>query len=295
VTGGLAGRSTGRRDDRGIHPCLSTLLIDPFRIDRSAFVDTLAALRGAGATGFSWWTLHEKLLVDAGMSTDELHELVAAADLTVSCVEAIHGWANAATPVEAVADAEPSIALAAAHGASDLVAVVLEPELDSMEVAVVNLAAVADRAAEVDVTVSVEFLPWSGISDLTTCWDILRRTERPNVGVVLDPWHWHRQPGGPHGVHAGTLASMPGWAIRVLQVCDAGPDPWDDPLVECMAARPLPGEGVVDFDHLLGLLRDIGADPLVSPEVFNRDLLADGVDQAVRRVVGATDRVLAHG
>ena len=156
-----------------------------------------------------------------------------------------------------------------------------------------NLSAVADRAAEVDVTVCVEFLPWTAIGDLTTCWELLCRTERTNVGVCLDAWHWHRQPGGPHGRHAETLSSMPGWAVPLFQVCDAGPEPWDDPMAECMAARPLPGDGEVDFGHLLGLLAGIGATPMVCPEPFNPGLVADvGVDGAARRMVDATRAVL---
>jgi sugar phosphate isomerase/epimerase len=161
-----------------------------------------------------------------------------------------------------------------------------------MEATVANLAAVADRAAEVDVAICVEFLPWSGIPDITTCWEILRRTEQPNVGVLLDSWHWHRQPGGPYGRHAETLASMPGEAIRVFQLCDAGAEPWDDPMAECLADRPLPGEGVVDHDHLFGLLRDISADPVVAPEVFNTGLTALGMGPMARRIVEASRAVL---
>jgi len=192
----------------------------------------------------------------------------------------------------AVEDSLDSIDIAAAHGSPNLAAVVLQPELVSMEATVANLAAVADRAAEVDVAICVEFLPWSGIPDITTCWEILRRTGQPNVGVLLDSWHWHRQPGGPYGRHAETLASMPGEAIRVFQLCDAGAEPWDDPMAECLADRSLPGEGVIDHDHLFGLLRDISADPVVAPEVFNTGLTALGMGPMARRIVEASRAVL---
>ncbi len=277
----------------GLQPCLSTLLDDPFRIDEATFGVAVDALAGAGAVGLSWWTLHEMVLAGGGMDPAEIRSRLADAGLTVGCVEAIYGWVDAATPTEAVADAEPSIAVAEAHGASNLAAVCLGPDLGPPDRAMANLAAVADRAAESGVAVAVEFLPWTGIADLTTCWDLLQGTGRRNVGVLLDSWHWHRQPGGPHGRHAETLASMPGWAVPVLQVCDAGREPWDDPMAECMAARPLPGDGVVDHTHLLDLLRGIGADPVVCPEVFNRDLVAgDGPAGAARRIMEATGRVL---
>ena len=292
-----SGTTPHRIGGRGLQPCLSTLLADPFSIDRAAFEECVDALVGVGAVGLSWWTLHEMVLngggPTGGMSADDIRSRFADAGLTVGCVEAIYGWVDAATPAEAVADAEPSIAIAEAHAAPNLAAVCLGPELGSMDRAVANLAAVADRAGESGVTVVVEFLPWTGIPDLTTCWELLQATGRRNVGVLLDSWHWHRQPGGPHGRHAETLASMPGWAVPVLQVCDAGAEPWDDPMSECMAARPLPGAGVVDHGHLLGLLHGIGADPVVCPEVFNRDLVADeGAAGAAHQISVATNRVL---
>lgn len=286
------GRSIGHS---GLMPCLSTLLDDPFRIDEATFGVAVDALAGAGAVGLSWWTLHEMVLAGGGMEAAAIRGRFADAGLEVGCVEAIYGWVDAATPAAAVADAETAIVVAEAHGAPNLAAVCLGPDLGPPDRAMANLAAVADRAAESGVAVAVEFLPWTGIPDLTTCWELLEGTGRSNVGVMVDSWHWHRQPGGPHGEHARTLATMPGTAVRVLQVCDAGADPWDDPMAECMAARPLPGEGVVDHAHLLGLLDGIGADPLVSPEVFNRDLVADGGPAgAARRILDATGRVLGE-
>lgn len=290
MNSGDTGHQIGGHD---LQPCLSTLLVDPFSIDRVTFEDTVDALAGAGAVGLSWWTLHEMLLIGGGMAAADIRSRFADADLVVGCVEAIYGWVDAATPAVAVANVEPSIVVAEAHGAPNLAAVCLGPDLGPMERAMANLAAVADRAADSGVTVAVEFLPWTGIPDITICWELLVGTGRRNVGVLLDSWHWHRQPGGPHGRHTETLASMPGWAIPVLQVCDVGPEPWDDPLAECMAARPLPGSGVVDHQHLLGLLDEIGADPVVCPEVFNRDLMAEaGAGGAARQIVEATNRVL---
>tara|TARA_B100000029_G_C17096998_1_gene786453 strand:+ start:112 stop:456 length:345 start_codon:yes stop_codon:yes gene_type:complete len=92
-----------------------------------------------------------------------------------------------------------------------------------------------------------------------------------------------------------TLASMSGWAVPLFQACDAGSEPWDDPMAECMAARLLPGEGEVDLGHLLGVLDDIGAVPMVCPEPFNPGMVTDvGVDEAARRMVEATRAVLAR-
>ena len=280
-----------QRDD--LYLCPSTLLPDTFSLDGAGFEEYVEACVDAGVAGISYWTLHEVLLKAQGWSSERIRSRLSTAGLRVVCVEAIYGWANAASPAAAVEASLESIDIASAHGSPNLAAVVLEPDLRSMEATVANLAAVADRAAEVDVAICVEFLPWSGIPDITTCWDLLRRTGRPNVGVLLDSWHWLRQPGGPYGRHADTLASMPGDAIRVFQLCDAGPEPWDDPMAECLAARPLPGDGVVDHEHLFGLLRGISADPVVTPEVFNTGLARLGMGPMARRIVEASRSVLS--
>ena len=103
------GTTTHRIGDRGLQPCLSTLLADPFSIDRATFGKAVDALAEAGAVGLSWWTLHEIVLIGGGqtgggMSAGDIRSRFTDAGLTVGCVEAIYGWVDAVTPAEAVAD-----------------------------------------------------------------------------------------------------------------------------------------------------------------------------------------------
>ena len=72
-----------------------------------------------------------------------------------------------------------------------------------------------------------EFLPWTGIPDLATAWRIVESAARENAGILLDTWHWQRQPGGPA---VDVLRGIPGDRIPVLQVCDCRPEPEGDPL-----------------------------------------------------------------
>ena len=269
--------------------CLSTLFPNPFQITSDEFDAGLAACADVGADGISLWSLHHLLLGDP---VEKTAQRISQHGLDVACVEAIYGWANAESPSAAVADAEMSIQLCADFAAGTLAAVVLEPEVSDIGAASANLAAVADRAAEAGVTVCVEYLPWSGIPDIGTCWEVLRRSERTNVGILFDSWHWYHQPGGPAGANAETLTSIPGEFIPVLQLCDAHPEPTDDPLTECMNNRPLPGDGVVDHDALFALLNEIGADPIIAPEVFNAELVAKGPAEAATQIVAASRSTL---
>lgn len=278
-----------------LHLCTATLLPDPYSLSEPQFEAMVVGCEAAGARGISFWTLHHHLLGQHGWSTDAIRGRLSAAGLEVSCLEAIAGWANASTVDAALADAEPTFALAVDYGATTVTAVTLDPELASFDHAVANLAAVAARAAQAGIAVAVEFLPWSAIADIGTCWELLRRTEADNVGFCFDSWHWHRQPGGATGANAELLASIPGEAIRVFQLCDAAPEPQGDPMTECMTSRRLPGEGAVDHDHLLALFVEIGADPLVTPEVFNAELAATGPVAMAESVVAASRLVLARG
>ena len=275
---------------QSLNPCLSTLFPKPFEITGDEFDAALAAAAAAGADGISLWSLHSMVLGDP---SDQTAARIRSHGLDVACIEAIYGWAGAASPDDAIADAEMSIQMCVDYGASTLGAVVLEPTLDDLDGPAANLAAVADRAAEAAVTVCVEYLPWSGIPDIGTCWDLLQRTERTNVGILFDSWHWHHQPGGPSGANAETLASIPGEFIPLFQICDAQADPTDDPMGACMNDRPVPGDGVVDHAALFELFREIGADPIVAPEVFNADLLTEGSAHAAQKILDASRATVA--
>ncbi len=106
----------------------------------------------------------------------------------------------------------------------------------------------------------------------------------PNVGLLLDCWHWHHEPDATvqdildagrerivH-VHLNDSADLPPEEIRDNQ-------------------RLLPGEGVIDLTGFLGALKQIGYEGVLSVEVFGR--LA-GVDhtEAAKLALDATRAVL---
>jgi hypothetical protein len=55
-------------------------------------------------------------------------------------------------------------------------------------------------------------------------------------------------------------------------VVDAAAVPNGEPQDECMVERALPGEGTSDLQGLLSAFEEIGATPLIAPEIFNRAL-----------------------
>jgi sugar phosphate isomerase/epimerase len=234
--------------------CTATLLVDPMGAADADIRGAVEAAAEAGFTELSVWAFQLPAMGD-----------LAALGVHVTAVEAAMTWAAA----DARAEADQLAGVAASLGATKIVAVTMEPTVPDLDVARENLAVVVEVATAVGAQVCVEFLPWSGIPDLATAWRLIEPLGA-GAAILLDTWHWVRQPGGPD---VELLRSIPGERIGYVQVCDVAPEPTGDSLTEAMANRLLPGEGVVDFAEVFGVLRDIGASPFVATEIFNPALV----------------------
>jgi sugar phosphate isomerase/epimerase len=266
---------TARLTGAGI--CTATLLADPLNAEADAVRSAAQAASATGFTEASVWLQHLDALDGTG--------------LHVAVVEAAVAWANAD---RATAEAEAGQLVAAAErvGASTIMAVCLDPPLAGLDDARRNLGVLVALAGDIGSRVCVEFLPWTGIPDLATAWDLVEPLG-PACGIILDTWHWVRQPGGPA---PDVLARIPGERIGYVQVCDVAADPGADPYAEAMTGRLLPGDGVVDFDGLASHLAAIGATPFVAAEVLNPSLVTElGTEGAAAAFRDAVARLPALG
>ena len=253
--------------------CPATLIADPMTAGEGEVRAAAEAALEAGFTEASVWA-HQ---------IPALHGL----GIRVSVVEAAMAWANA-DAATAAAEAGRLMRLAAEHGATKLVAVCLEPAIDDLDIARQNLAVLVDAADDGGVQVCVEFLPWTGIPDLATAWSLVEPLG-PAAGILLDTWHWVRQPGGPA---FDVLATIPGERIGYVQLCDASPTPAADVYAEAMTSRLLPGDGIVDFAAVFSALDAIGASPFIATEIFNPSIVIEhGALGAAVAMRDAADRV----
>jgi sugar phosphate isomerase/epimerase len=186
------------------------------------------------------------------------------------------------------------IAAAAALGARSIS--VLETrgrrigELIPYSTAAAAFADVCDRAAEQNLLAHIEYFPTSGIPDLVTAYEITRRAERENGGVMVDLWHHLRGP------DAGRFPSnIPGSAILAVQVGDVAPSPSSDLACEMMHSRRLPGSGAGDVGDLIRILRSRGCTAPMEVEVYSDELaaldpmiVASRAAAALREVVAAS-------
>jgi sugar phosphate isomerase/epimerase len=84
----------------------------------------------------------------------------------------------------------------------------------------------------------------------------------PNVGVVLDSWHWHHA-----GATAADIVRAGKQGIILVHISDAAAM---DPDKVLDNQRLLPGEGIIDFGAFFGALKKIGFEGSISPEPLGR-------------------------
>jgi sugar phosphate isomerase/epimerase len=246
------------------------------------------AAADAGWGGVSLWAFHHLAAVGGGKSPEEVRAWHTDRGLSVPIVESLIGWegGDVATIEE---QCGPTFEVASFYGAKVVAGVVMAPEIDRAA-AVKGLAHLGRMGADRGMKVCIEWLPWSGLDTIASAWSLVQEAGGDNIGLVFDTWHWLRQPGGPD---PDTLRHIPGDRIHCVQLDDApAKGSGDDPMMESMTNRLLPGEGDVDWPDVLGLLEEIGADTIWAPEVFNVGLMEEGPVEMARRTRDATRKVL---
>jgi sugar phosphate isomerase/epimerase len=153
-----------------------------------------------------------------------------------------------------------------------------------------KLRALADLAAEHGRELFLEFIglyppPADRVDRPQTVpatLELIRRIDRPNVGLVVDAFHWYLR-----GT-AADLGAIPAGTPIFCHVDDAPPGD-REALTDAM--RVLPGEGVIDLPAFLAALRATGWDGFVSLELFGEELRALEPVEAARRSLAALRRI----
>lgn len=106
----------------------------------------------------------------------------------------------------------------------------------------------------------------------------------PNVGLLLDSWHWHHAGGTSRDiVDAGRDR------IVHVQAADAPKIPAEDIRDN---ERLMPGEGIIDFNAFFGALKKIGYTDGVSPEIFGRGLKDMPPEEGARMGLRTTTEIM---
>jgi 4-hydroxyphenylpyruvate dioxygenase len=120
------------------------------------------------------------------------------------------------------------------------------------------------RAAKRNLRIGYEALAWGRhISDHRDAWEIVRRADHPNVGLILDSFHTLSRK-----IEVNSIRSIPKEKIFFVQLADA-PLINMDLLYWSRHFRNMPGEGDLPVADFVSAIAATGYDDYFSLEIFN--------------------------
>lgn len=127
-----------------------------------------------------------------------------------------------------------------------------------------DLRVLGERAAKHGIRVGYEALAWGRhISDHRDAWEIVRRADHANIGLILDSFHTLSK-----RIDVGSIRAIPGDRIFIVQLADA-PLINMDLLYLSRHFRNMPGEGELPVLDFMRAVAATGYDGPLSLEIFN--------------------------
>ncbi|TDC38362.1 sugar phosphate isomerase/epimerase [Micromonospora sp. 15K316] len=248
-----------------------------------------AVLDAAQAGGFAAAALSPLMihnLLDSGRDGPQLRAEAAARGVRLAQLDGATSWApiwygeEMAAPLRERFDFSEDRILDLAEAAgmdSVLAAGAFDPGAVPLDELVTSFATFCDRAAERDIRVELEFVPFWGVPSLAVAWDIVRGADRPNGNLMIDTWHLLKGSADPQAALA-LLPDIPGEKLTGLQLADALTAPQAETLYGEGRFRRFPGDGELPLDQVARLLLDKGGLVRVGAEVFGEAV--DSLDPA---------------
>lgn len=136
--------------------------------------------------------------------------------------------------------------------------------LGGIDRAAEDLQQLGERAARRGLRIGYEALAWGRhVNDHRDAWEIVRRADHPNVGIILDSFHTLSRKLDPHSIR-----SIPGDKIFIVQLADA-PMIDMDLLYWSRHFRNMPGQGELPLTDFMRAVVATGYNGPISLEIFN--------------------------
>jgi 4-hydroxyphenylpyruvate dioxygenase len=136
--------------------------------------------------------------------------------------------------------------------------------LGGLDRAATDFHELGERAAKRGLRVGYEALAWGRhINDHRDAWEIVRRADHPNIGLILDSFHTLARK-----IDVNSIRSIPKEKIFIIQLADA-PKIDMDLLYWSRHFRNMPGEGELPVEDFMGAVAETGYDGYLSLEIFN--------------------------
>lgn len=289
------------------------LVFWPVGLGDRSFTDHLEIARAGGFDSLALTPSRAKGLMTGGMSAADISDQAAHYGLALGPADGIATWVRDWKSTQGdpalremmidVFDMDPVEALdiSAALGMTAAVGVGFFDEGSIAHAEMVeSFVRFCDLALPYGIEIAVEPIPFWGIPDLSTAWQIVRDADRPNSSITVDTWHIEK---GSRNFEQDMLllAEIPGHRLQHVQLADADRVAYANSLSGDVMFRKFPGEGELQLDRMLaaiikqGGLRSVGPE-IVSAEQAAMDNIAIGERCGVRtREVWARARALVGG
>lgn len=262
-------------------------------------------LQAIAAAGFQGVEIFENDFLAQDGSAREVGRMVRDAGLEITLFQPFRDFEGLPEPQRAKAfdRAERKFDLMQEMGTSlMLVCSNISPlSLGGIDRAAADFRELGERAAKRGLRVGYEALAWGRhINDHRDAWEIVRRADHPNIGLILDSFHTLSRRIDPNSIRA-----IPKDKIFIVQLADA-PRIDMDLLYWSRHYRNMPGQGDLPVLDFMRAVAATGYDGVLSLEIFNdqfrgtppRQIAQDGrrslvalMDQVRRREPGIAYRV----
>jgi sugar phosphate isomerase/epimerase len=283
-------RALGRDDLIASHCTISGA--DALRPARHSFAKRVAAAAAAGFSGIGWMPDDYAECRAAGLSDGELRAILDDHGIVPAELEFLFDWAHGGELGAAARRTEDRMyAMAEVFGTRHInVAELGAPDgMPPLEAVAESFAAMCDRAATHGLLVALEFLPWTGIPDPKTAWQICKMAGRRNGGLLVDSWHYFHS-----GTDAATLRSMPAEQIVAIQLDDAAAIAGPADMLQETQRRIMPGQGIFDLTGFIRLLDEIGVQAPISVEIIAPEQRQRPIEEATRVAYDTSAAVIAR-
>jgi sugar phosphate isomerase/epimerase len=258
---------------------------------RHPFPERVAAAATAGFAGIGWTPDDYDACLAAGLSNADFLAILKDHGIRVAELEFVADWAHGGDRGKAARRVEDRMyAMADVFGPRHMNVGELGPMAEmeaSLEAVAERFAAMCDRAAAHGLLVAIEFLPWTGIPDPKTAWEICRLAGRHNGGLLVDTWHYFHS-----GADAATLRKVPADQIVAIQFDDA--DKISTDMLYDTLRRRAPGDGIFDLIGFVRLLDEIGVQAPISVEIISPELQGLPIEEAARIAHDSSHDVIAR-
>ena len=245
--------------------CLNTSTIKP-----QPLLKKIELAGAAGYDGIELWINDVYDFIGRGGEVDEVERALADHGLMVPSVIAIRQWGDMdGWEYQLVKDeARRRFALGARLGAPYIVAT--PPlELERQDHLPERYADLLQIGREEGIRPTFEYISFfKSVYTLKRAWEIVQEADDPDATLILDAFHnWNS------GSTEDDLRAIPLERISHYHIDDAAPNKASGTQTD--PDRVMPGDGQIDLQAEIKVLREIGYDGTVSLELFNADWWAE--------------------